>query len=193
MQEGKEGRDTMKHAGVERWMAGMIILGAQGIARAEAPDRAPAPPVEIVSAGESVDADAVMSVRPGAGAGVFVQYASGGHWTVFTACDTHRSNLPCRFDLLISADADVAFSDPQGHQLEPVDVLTLGADGSLRLQTGTALQLDGVSFDADPGATVRVDVFLGGESRPDLLNWISRGEQRQGTSDSPVDFTPTSP
>jgi hypothetical protein len=182
----------MKHAGVQRWVAGVVLVGTQGIAWAEVPDRAPPPSIEIASARESVDADAVMSVRPGEGAGIFVQYASGGHWNVFTACDTNRSNQPCRFDILISADSTVAFSDPQGQQLEPVDVLTLGADGSIRLQTGTALKLDGVSFDADPGATIRVDVLLDGEARPDLLNWISGGELRQGATDDPVDFTPTS-
>jgi hypothetical protein len=182
----------MKQKTVERMVAGIVILGAQGVARAEVSDRAPAEGREIVSARENVDADATMSVRPGEGAGIFVQYASGGHWSVFTACDTNRSNRPCRFDLIISADPTVSFSGPQGLDLEPVDVLSLGSDGTIRLQTGTAGKLDGVSFDADPGATIRVDALLDGEARPDLVNWIGGGQQQQGTTDNPVDFTPTS-
>jgi hypothetical protein len=180
----------MKHAAVRRMVAGIVIVGTQGIAWADVRADVPAPAFELVSARETVDADAVISVRPGDGDGIFVQYASGGHWSVFTACDTNRSNRPCRYDILISADPPVAFSDPQGLALEPVDVLTLGADGTIRLQTGTAGKLDGVSFDADPGATIRVDVLLDGEARPDLVNWISDGEERQGAAENPVELTP---
>lgn len=186
----------MKHALVQSIVAGIILLGAQAAARADMVTVTPTPGSvrDSAAADERVDADATMSVSPGEGAGVFVQYASGGHWNVFTSCDTNRSDRPCRFDIVIlPVDSSVSISGPQGQQLEPVDVLTLGSDGSIRLQTGTAGRLDGVSFDADPGATMRVDVLLDGEARPDFVNWVSDGEQRQGTAGNPVDFKPSSP
>jgi hypothetical protein len=143
---------------------------------------------------ESIDADAVIAVSPGQGAGLFVQYASGGQWDVFTSCDTDITDRPCSFDIIISADPTVVLAGPKPHDFEVVDTLTLESDGSIHVITGTAGKLDGVSFSAEPGASIRVDVLLDGAAQPDYVHWISGGVyQDQGALTNPVDFVPASP
>ena len=152
---------------------------------------------------ESLDTDALITVTPGKGAGLFIQYAQNDphapatperRWDIFTSCDTDISDRPCAFDVIISADPTVVLSDPKAHDFEVVDTLTLETDGSIHLVTGTAGKLDGVSFDADPGAVIRIDMLLDGAAQPDYVHWISGGVyQDEGAVTNPVDFVPTSP
>jgi hypothetical protein len=142
----------------------------------------------------SLDTDATLSVKGGAGAGVFVQYASGGHWDVYTSCDYATSGAPCSFDVILSApDATATLSNPKGQALGGSDQAVLNADGTISLITMTTTALDGVTFDADAGATVQVDMTLDGVDHPELLDWVSGGKVVLGASANPVDFIPTEP
>lgn len=154
----------------------------------------PAPPSATPDR-ESIDTNAHMSVTGGAGAGLWVEYRSGGSWDVYTSCDTDISHRPCDFDVLVSVEAGAAVSDPVLHDQEPADTLDLRADGSLRLITGTAAGLDGVRFTTDPGAAVRIDLLLDGQAEPSFIHWVSDGEAVTGTdtTTNPLVFVPTSP
>src|SRR5580692_11590979 len=62
----------------------------------------------------SLDTDATVTVKGGAGAGAFVQYASGGHWDVYTSCDYDGTGNPCVFDVLVSIpDGGATLSNPE--------------------------------------------------------------------------------
>jgi hypothetical protein len=141
-----------------------------------------------------LDTDATMTVKGGAGAGAFVQYASGGHWNVYTSCDFETSGVPCTFDVIIRAvDRTATLSNVAGQALGTSDAAQLDADGSVSLTTQTSLGLDGVTFDADPGATVEVDMTLDGVDHPELLDWVRLGKVVLGADTNPVDFMPTFP
>src|SRR5690606_41867852 len=50
-----------------------------------------------------IDTDATLAdIEPGRGVGLFVEYASGGHWRVCVTCDTLESELGCQWDGLVS-------------------------------------------------------------------------------------------
>ena len=190
--------DELRSSGLRRavlTLAAGLALGAATSGCFVVTDGGASPlPPSTDPAQESIDTDALIAVTPGKGAGLFVQYAAGGQWDVFTSCDTDITDRPCAFDVIISADPSVALSNPQKHDFEPVDTLTLETDGSMHLVTGTAGKLDGLSFTADPGAAIRVDMLLDGAAQPDYVHWISGGVyQDQGTTTNPADFVPTSP
>ena len=141
----------------------------------------------------TVDPGAALSSTPGTGAGVFVQYAAGGHWTVFTTCDTDVTAGACNFDVLVSADASATLDNVEGTDLSPDDTLTLREDGSIDLVTETADGSDGMTFDADPGAGIELDVLLDGVPQPSMVFVVSDGAVVDGVPTNPVDFVPGSP
>lgn len=149
-------------------------------------------PSEPLIADITIDTAASMLANPGDGVGVFVEYAGAGHWDVYTTCDTSISGTSCNFDLLISADARVQLFNVEGVDLNPYDALTLNSDGSIQLVSDTDFGMNGVSFDADPGATIELDVLVDGISRPEYVFVVSEGALLEGVPTNPVDFTPAS-
>jgi hypothetical protein len=140
-----------------------------------------------------VDTGAQMSASSGDGVGLFVQYQGDGRWDLFTTCDTATSGAACNFDVIITPSAGDYFSGVMGTDLGPTSDVTLESDGSIRLVTDTDVGTDGVSFDADPGATIEVDVLLDGVSQPRFIFAVSDGVLLQGVPGNPVDFTPAVP
>src|SRR4051812_13377028 len=70
----------------------------------------------------AIDVDAKLELsEPGEGAGVFVEYASGGHWTVTTSCDTNQSKAPCEWDLIMTAEDGTQITNVKGVDLESAD------------------------------------------------------------------------
>src|SRR6185295_19088970 len=47
----------------------------------------------------SIDPDAGLSTDAGQGTGVFVEYKAGGHWRIFTSCDTAVTGYSCNYDV----------------------------------------------------------------------------------------------
>src|SRR5690242_19751558 len=90
-------------------------------------------PAEIL-----IDTDATLVSKPGDGVGVFVEYASGGRWNVFTTCDTNISGAPCTFDVLISSEPGVVLANVRGTDLDDADRIQLESDGSIRFMTRTS-------------------------------------------------------
>lgn len=151
------------------------------------------PPPETSSTPDvTIDTGAQMSAGPGDGVGLFVQYQGDGRWDLFTTCDTATSGTPCNFDVVVSPTAG-AFSGVLGTDLGPQSSVALQSDGSIRLVTETDMGTDGVSFDADPGATIEVDVLLDGASQPQFIFAVSGGATLDGMPSDPVDFTPDAP
>lgn len=141
----------------------------------------------------TIDSGATMSLTPGDGAGIFVQYAQGGHWNLTTTCDTRSSGQSCAFDIVISPSDGATFSGVQGQDLSSADTLELRSDGTVRLVTSTSYGTNGISFDSDPGATVEIDALLDGAAQPSFVNVVSEGAVLAGVPTNPVDFSPSDP
>ena len=140
----------------------------------------------------SIDPGAAMAANPGEGVGIYVEYAGGGHWNVFTTCDTAISGASCNFDLVVTSDQSLTIGAVEGSDLGPTDSLTLESDGTIRLVADTDFGMNGFSFDADPGAAIELDALLDGEAQPRFVYAVSDGELLNGVPSNPVDFTPSS-
>jgi hypothetical protein len=157
----------------------------------------PDAPPDQTSGIESVhiDADATLQAAPGAGVGVFVEYATGGHWKVFTTCDyntpSNPGEAPCAFDVCASVLDGGAISVVQAQDLQgPNDSVDLQSDGSLHLFTQNRMASSGMTFDAPAGATIELDVYLDGAEEPHYVYWVGDGVLHQGAPSIPLDFVP---
>ena len=147
----------------------------------------------------SIDTGATVKVSPGQGVGVFVEYASGGQWSITTSCDTLESNYACGFDLFISGvSPSTVLSDVQGTSLSDADQLDVGRDGTVHLTTRTSTNLDGLTFSAPPGAVIRLEMYLDGAMvdangvpQARFVYWIGDGVLHTGAPTDPIDFSPT--
>ena len=139
-----------------------------------------------------VEAGPNPTSQPGAGAGVFVEYAVGGHWHVQTVCDTTASQQPCAYDISAQV-ASGTVSNVAGEGLGSSDFAgTLGADTAY-MSVDTYTEVDGMRFDAAPGASVRLTVKLGGELCQGFVWWRTAGSARNDTSSNPLILVPTTP
>jgi hypothetical protein len=141
----------------------------------------------------AIDPGAAMSSDPGNGVGLFVQYDQGGHWNLFTTCDTAITGASCSFDVIVSADRSVVIDNVEGLDLEPSDSVSLNSDGSINLVTDTSFGTNGLTFDADPGAIIEVDMLLDGVAQPRFVYLVSDGALLDGVPSNPVDLAPAAP
>jgi hypothetical protein len=141
----------------------------------------------------TIDAGATLSLDPGESAGLFVQYARGGHWNLTTTCDTRTSGQDCAFDVVISPAPGASFSGVEGQGLSRDDTVELRSDGTIRLVTSTSFGTNGITFDSDPGAVVEIDARLDGTDAPDFVNVVSDGAAASGVPGNPIDFSPSAP
>lgn len=150
-----------------------------------------------------IDAGGAVELEPGAGVGVAVAYLGAGRWQVTTACDTVQTGEVCRFDVLITGDESRAqLSDAEGVDLEAQDDLFAPDPLALEMAFVTGEDLDGATFSADAGASLRVSALLYDpqlDSRfdwtddPRLLSWVGHGAVNWGAPTNPVDLTPDQP
>jgi hypothetical protein len=152
-------------------------------------------PTPVASVAEiEIDTGASMSADPGNGVAVYVQYDAGGLWTVYTTCDTGITGASCDFDIMVSGlDSRTMISNVQGFDLETGDTITLNDDGSFNLVTSTSFGMNGITFDADPGATMELDILLDGAEQPQFTYVVSNGTVLEGVPTNPVDLTPVVP
>jgi hypothetical protein len=161
-------------------------------------DQPPPPAVPNTPGVENapIDTDAGLDTQPGEGAGVFVEYAAGGKWHVFTSCDTIKSGFSCRWDIVVTpVGSGAKLTNLTGEDLEAGagDEVSLTTDGSAWLLASTDTGLDGFFFDTNPGATVRLDVVLDQRPEARYVYWVGGGGVQRGAPSNPLDLTPTAP
>ena len=141
-----------------------------------------------------IDPDKALQQDAGEGAGVFVEYATGGHWHVWTSCDTNRSKAICNFTAFLTVDSGGQISNVQEENLETDDRATLDtAESSVELNVHTSAEFDGVTFDATPGAKVQLEVYLDNDPDPRLVYWVGAQVLHQGAPTDPINFEPAAP
>ncbi|HEX8792123.1 MAG TPA: hypothetical protein VF765_14315 [Polyangiaceae bacterium] len=147
-----------------------------------------------------VDPNQTMNATPGEGVGVFVQYKTGGHWTVWWTCDTNKTNLPCSFDNTVTVSkGTVANVGSMTPGVAAMGVTPIGT-GGLEAQTNTTTGVDGVTFDTPLTAgdvpVITVDAKVNGQENPTWLFFVQDSQINGGTHDTltdPLMFEPSTP
>ena len=140
----------------------------------------------------SIDAGELIEVAPAEGAGVFVEYESGGLWHVFVACDTERSDQACGFDILLEpVGASVVGLDFE--DLEDEDYASIDGQDRVNLVTYTDYDFDGVYLATEPGARLSLDIQLDGGCANSRLFWVGDGALHEGAPSTPFELEPNEP
>ena len=140
----------------------------------------------------AIDTDAVIEAEPGEGVGLFVEYAAGGTWRIWTTCDTNYSKYICTFDGFLSVDLESDLSDLTNEALEGVDDVGVVEPGVAQFHLETGSDIDALTFVTTPGAVVRLETYLDGVAEPRFVYWFGEGVLHTGAPTNPVDFQPTS-
>lgn len=141
----------------------------------------------------AITPDKTLQSVPGDGVGLFVEYAAGGHWHVWTTCDTHKSQLSCDFEAFAIPEKGAQISKVKADTVQDGDFAELLTDGSAHLSARTSTELDGMTFDATPGAVVELEVYFDGMPEPRVVYWYGNETLHTGAPTDPVDFLPDSP
>ena len=139
-----------------------------------------------------IDVDSQIAIDAGQGAGVFIEYQSGGHWRLTTSCDTVKTNTSCGWDIIVTPEDGQSLTNIVTSDLEPDDsVLPYKDNVSYRLIATTNADLDGFAFDTGPGAAVRVDAFLDEQCALPYFFWVGDGALHSGSPTNPLILVPT--
>ncbi len=142
----------------------------------------------------TIDTGSVLAeIEPGRGVGAFVEYAGGGQWHIYTACDTELSSYGCTWDIIVSVGEDADISQFEAENLEASDYLDWESAREVQLFTSTTYDLDGFWLDSTPGAPLRVDVYLDGRPAERYIYWVGDGALHRGAPSNPIDLIPSSP
>jgi hypothetical protein len=144
------------------------------------------------AASVTVDTGEALTTAVGEGTGVFVEYQAGGHWHVWTSCDTVLTGYGCAYDVTAQVFGGTV-SNLRGEELESQDVAGSQCADTAYLSVNTGSNLDGMLFDAPPGATVRVTATLGAAIYKDLIYWVGGGVAHNDANSNPLDLTPSAP
>jgi hypothetical protein len=144
------------------------------------------------AASVAIDTGKGLTTAAGEGTGVFVEYQAGGHWHVFTSCDTIITGYGCTYDVTAQVFGGTV-SNLLGEDLETNDVAGSACADTAYLSVSTGSNFDGMSFDAPAGAPVRVTGALGGALYPNLIYWVEADVARSDANSNPLDLTPTAP
>ncbi|MGH7271615.1 MAG: hypothetical protein ACREJ3_14385 [Polyangiaceae bacterium] len=133
-----------------------------------------------------VDANGTLTVSPGQGVGVFIQYQTGGHWQVSWTCDTAQSTLSCNFQVDISsATSPIESAQPQSFASS--DTFTQVSGQEIDSTTTTAISTQGVTFDTAPGDEITVDAQIDGQRSGTILFFDQNGQVNGGYAGSVAD------
>jgi hypothetical protein len=148
----------------------------------------------------SITPDKTLDSPPGQGVGLFVEYVTGGHWHVWTTCDSlvasnaDGSTPVCSFDAFLSVvDGSGKITNALGEKLENKDAVTTSGDGSVHFFAETSTDVDGITFDTPPGAVVQLEAYLDGQPDPRFIYWYGDQILHAGSPTDPVDFAPSAP
>jgi len=142
-----------------------------------------------------IDVDAKIETHPGEGAGVFLEYAAGGHWLLRTACDTAiKDSQACAWDIIVTPEDGRSISNvvPDGLEGSTDSVHTYPDDPrSYQLIAQTGDDLDGISFDTEPQTAISIDAFLDGSCALPYFFWVGDGAAHSGSPSNPLQLVPT--
>lgn len=141
----------------------------------------------------TVDRGVVLNTDLGQGAGVFVEYAEGGVWTIWTSCDTFQSDLSCLWDIHVSSQAPISSDTVDVFDSEGEDFAEIYSDYDLSFYTETSIGSDAISFVTQPKSLVQIEIVLDGFSEPAYLRWSFNGEVQPGAPYGPVVLQPDAP
>jgi hypothetical protein len=179
-----------RHAELSSLACALTLVACSGGEPHHNGDETPPPPEQVAL--YTIDTDQGMAQDPGNGAGVFVEYQSGGGWYVYVTCDSNRSGgTPCYWDIQVDLLGG-SFAGLAAATLDSNDYLASEGPGP-RLVAETTSEVDGFTFAADRGATVRFDVLLDGRAGNGYVLWVSGGAVNTGSATNPVDFKPSTP
>lgn len=183
---------TLAAAGFAVAVTGCFISDNNATEQAPLPT-VPAPTLDTPKQ-VAITPDKTLNADPGVGVGIFVEYATGGHWHVWTTCDTKKSQVACDFEVFAIPEKGAKISNVQGAEtLESGDVAEELTDGSAHLSASTSTELDGMKFDATPGAVVELEVYFDGVPDSRVVFWYGNETLHTGAPTDPVDFLPEAP
>jgi hypothetical protein len=141
-----------------------------------------------------IDVNQQIGSEPGKGAGVFIEYAAGGHWSLRTTCDFQKSNTPCAWDIIVTPEDNRSISNVQPEDLESnTDSVLPYPDypRSIQLLAETSDDVDGVTFDTEPQSAIQVDALLDGVCALPYFFWVGDGAAHTGSPSNPLVLVPT--
>lgn len=125
-----------------------------------------------------VDPNQTMDVVGGDGVGVFIEYRTGGHWSVRWTCDTNITHQSC--DVSLSAEVAVgAVSNVDSTDLADGSV-TSPSPSRIEVKSTTTTDVRGVYFDTDPGVAITLDAEVGGIKDGSFLFFVQDGKVNGG-------------
>jgi hypothetical protein len=147
----------------------------------------------------TIDTDAQIVADAGVGAGLFIEYAAGGHYHVSTTCDTatNSSHASCNWDVIVTPEAGKTITNVADQNLEGGDDVHPFPPDSFQLNAVTTTETDGFTFDTDPGTAVSVDALLDGACANQYFFWVGATEDggsalHQGSPSNPLTLVPSS-
>ncbi len=137
----------------------------------------------------NIDVDRQLVVGAGQGAGVFVEYAHDGH----CSCAPAATPATCAWDIVVTPETGSSISNAVALDLESDDLLRRYPDdtNSYQLVATTGADLDGFTFESNPGAAVRVDALLDGQCARRFFYWFGDGALHSGSPTNPLDLIPS--
>jgi hypothetical protein len=183
---------TLSLASLASSMAGCIWSDGGSSSGSEDPPTVNPPTLDTPKQ-VAITPDKTLKSDAGAGVGIFAEYASGGHWHVWTTCDTNTSKVSCDFEAFAIPQKGAQISNVKGEHLEGSDVAEALTDGSAHLSTSTSTEFDGMTFDADPGAVVELEVYFEGVPDARIVYWFGDDTLHTGAPTDPIDFVPAAP
>lgn len=140
----------------------------------------------------TIDADHVLDTDLGEGAGMFVEYATGGRWTLWTSCDTNVTGALCLWEAHVTARSGGIY-DVLEFDTEDFDSVEYFGENGVSFYAETGAFSDAVEFYTEPGTLLEVELVLDGYMAPEYLVWFGNGYVHNGANGSPVVFQPDQP
>jgi hypothetical protein len=138
-----------------------------------------------------VDTGGTLVTTPGNGIGVYVEYQSGGHWSLSWTCDTALTNLSCSF--IVDASVATGTLAAPSNTPPPGDAVSQPSDTQIEAVTTTTTSVDGILFDTTAGVPVTVTVAL---NAPVSFFFVQDNQVNggyQGVLANPLIFQPSTP
>jgi len=103
------------------------------------------------------------------------------------------SGSSCTWDVIVATGGNDTIQGFQPDRLEGRDWVDWYDQSSVEMVATTHNGIDGFFFQTDPGAIVRLDVYLDGGPAPRYIYWVGDGGLHRGAPDNPIDLSPSAP